>query len=251
VLCLNYAEVYQLPVIHLIDKALANCSATVKMFDVKSIRINRGEMLKENELKKMIAEGEKYKRFRFTESGISKRVLLGTEGGVFWNTGDEHDEYGHICENPAIRTAMMDKRMKKLETAERAIPEQEKTKFFGEEDADVTVVSWGSNKGAILDAIDRLKQEQYLVNFLQVRLINPFPREHIADLLSRAKKKVDVESNYSGQLAGLISEHCKVEMDHYILKYNGRPMISDEVYDSIKKILLNQAPKRMVLTHGV
>ena len=42
---------------------------------------------------------------------ISPRSKLGMDNGVFWNTGDESDEYGHITEDPQVRIKMMDKRM--------------------------------------------------------------------------------------------------------------------------------------------
>ncbi len=247
----NYAERYQLPVIHLVDKALANSNATVPFYDVDKVRIDRGELLTSGEIGKMVAAGEQYKRFRFTESGVSKRVFLGTEGAVFWNTGDEHDEYGHISENPFNRIEMMDKRMRKLETVLKEIPDEEKISVYGDRDSEVTVVSWGSTKGAILDALERLASEGYRLNFIQIRLLHPFPAECLKEALSKAVKKVDVEMNYSGQLAGLIAEHCLIQMDHYLLKYNGRPMTCEEIYTALRLILLNQAPKRMVLTHGV
>ena len=41
--------------------------------------------------------------------------------GIYWNTGDEHDEKGHISEDPTNRDAMMEKRMNKLNIAAREI----------------------------------------------------------------------------------------------------------------------------------
>jgi 2-oxoglutarate/2-oxoacid ferredoxin oxidoreductase subunit alpha len=243
----NYAERYQLPVIHIVDKAMANSDQTYPMFDPSLARIERGELIREGIQAEDNAE---FQRFKQTDSGISPRPAIGTKGGVYWNTGDEHDELGHISEDPANRTTMMEKRMGKLVLADRDIPVEEKVHFFGPEDAQVTLVSWGSTKGAILDAMEALRKEGIAVNFLQIRLINPFPTEYVKQVLSKAKRVVDVEMNYTGQLAGVVREMTCVPIDRYILKYNGRPMSQEEIYDAVRQIVDGNAPDRLVLING-
>ncbi len=239
----NYAEKYQLPVIHLLDKSLASSSQTYPVFDPLRGRIDRGALLTN-----VTADG--YKRFAYTETGISPRVALGTPGGIFWNTGDEHDEFGHITEDPIERVQMMDKRAKKLQIAAQEIPLSEKINLFGDPDAEVLLVSWGSPKGAIVDALEALWAEKLSVCFVQCRLLSPLPGDDLKRLLEKAKRRVCIENNYSGQFAGLVREQTGIAMDHLVVKFNGRPMTMDEVYQSVKEILSGKAPRRMVLTHG-
>jgi 2-oxoglutarate ferredoxin oxidoreductase subunit alpha len=241
----NYAERYQLPVIHLVDKALANSYQTFPVFDVGQYKITRGDIVGEKELR-----GEKYKRFLFTETGVSPRVFLGTRNGVHWYTGDEHNEYGHISEHPSTRTRMVEKRMRKLDTIEKKVPIDEKVSLFGDADAENVIVSWGSPKGAIIEAIDKLREDGFSAGFLQVRMVHPLPGGHIADVLRKAKKVIDVEMNYSGQLGGIIREKTGIPMDFQVLKYSGRPMTTTEVYGALRDILLGKAPKRQVLSFG-
>jgi 2-oxoglutarate ferredoxin oxidoreductase subunit alpha len=241
----NYAEKYQTPVIHLIDKALANSNKSYKVFDTNLIKIERGQLLTEDGSK-----GKDYKRFRFTDSGISLRAPLGTPGFVSWNTGDEHDERGNINEEPVNRTLMYEKRMKKLELADKEITPEERVNFFGDQDATATVVSWGSPKGAILEAMNRLRKEGFKMNFIQVRIPLPLPKAYIAEKLGRVQKKIIVEGNYTAQLAGVIREETGIAMDYFVLKWNGRPMSADEVFEALKLIMQEKAPKRQVLTHG-
>ncbi len=250
-LTMNYAERYQLPVIHLVDKALANSNITLPTFDTHKVRIERGTILTDAELKAAIAkEGDGYKRFKFTDSGISPRIFIGTPGAKFWDTGDEHDEHGHITEDPHIRTRMMDKRMHKLDTASNEIPEPEKANLFGDSTADITIVSWGSTKGAIQDAMDHLRTDGVRLNFLQIRLVHPFPTEFVSRVLAKAKTKIGIEMNYSGQLSGVVRENTGIDMDYRILKYNGRPFSEDEIYNGVKEVLSGRAEKRLVMTHG-
>jgi len=241
----NYAERYQMPAIQLIDKALANSNKSYVLFDPSKIRIERGQLLSEAGVK-----SQEYRRFRFTESGLSPRLPLGTPGAVFWCTGYEHSELGHISEEPIDRTRMLEKRMRKLEVADKEIPVEERVNFFGDLDATSTIVSWGSPKGAIVEAMEILKQEGYRINFIQVRMPHPIPKEYIAGVLARAKKKIIIEGNYLAQLAGIIREQTGIVMDYYVLKWSGRPMYVDEVYEAVKSIMQDKAPKRQVLTHG-
>lgn len=241
----NYAERYQTPVIHLIDKALANSNMSFKMLDEHPVKIERGELLNETDV-----AGKNYRRFEFTDSGISPRLPIGTPGVVFWYTGDEHSESGHITEESVMRTRMLEKRMIKLDTADREIPLEEKVNFFGDAEAPAIIVSWGSPKGAILEAMDMLKMEGYITGFIQVRMPHPLPAEYMAKALGKASMKIAIEGNYSGQLAGIIREKTGIQMDNYILKWNGRPMSRDEVYNAILLIMQGKAPKRQVLNSG-
>lgn len=246
----NWAERYQLPVVVLLDKALANSTQVIPSYEIDGVRIDRGQVLTEQELLEMAAKNGPYRRFAFTESGISPRSLLGHQAGIFWNTGDEHDEFGHITEDGENRIRMLDKRMRKLETAAQEIPLDKKVKVYGPERADLTIVSWGSTRGAILDAMDKLEKEGYSVNFLQIRLIKPFPSEFVAEFLARARRKAAIEMNYSGQLAAVIREETGIAMDHYVLKWNGRPISENEVVASVEKIM-KEKPRKVVLTYGV
>jgi len=239
----NYAERYQLPVIHLIDKAMANAIMTVKKFDISKIVIDRGDFVES------FNDGV-YKRFKFTETGISPRARLGVENAVFWNTGDEHDEFGHITEDHEVRTMMVDKRMKKLEVALNEIPNDDKAIIYGDEDAEYAVLSWGSTKGAILEAMEKLKSEGYKLKFIQVKLLHPFPRDLVIDMLGSSKYLIDVEQNKMGQFGMILKREILRDIDYYVLKYNGRPMSLSEVYLALKLILDRKANKIQVLNHG-
>ena len=192
-------------------------------------------------------EGE-YRWFAPAEDGISPRSWLGLKDGVFWNTGDESDEFGHITEDPEVRIAMMDKRMSRLELMLDRIPAQEQAVSFGVHEA--TIVSWGSTKGPILDALAMLKDEGVDVGFVQIKLIHPFPTEHVRSLLAGARTIIDIEANHSGQLGKIFHQNIQRDIDYFILKYTGRAMTCTEIYDSLKKILGGTASKREVLSHG-
>jgi len=241
----NLAEKYQMPVIHLIDKGSANSSQTYPVFNYGNTKIDRGQIVSERDY-----EGKEYKRFQFTETGISPRAFLGTKNAVHWYTGDEHNEFGNINEEPTIRRRMMEKRMKKLDLVDTEVPLEFKLNFFGDKDSENTVISWGSPKGAIIEALNQLKEEGYSLGFIQVRMIHPLPSAQIRDMLQNKKRVIDIEDNYTAQLASIITEKALVKPNYYVLKYTGRPMTTTEVYNAIKLILNDQAPSRQVLMNG-
>jgi 2-oxoglutarate ferredoxin oxidoreductase subunit alpha len=239
--CFNFAEYFQMPVIHMLDKFLASTITTCKRFDPNLITIDRGKLLEK-------IEKNGYKRFSLEKDNISPRSKLGLENGIFWNTGDESDEFGHISEDPINRVQMMNKRASKLDLALKTIAKEDQAINFGI--SEFCVLSWGSTKGPILDAIDMLKKEGLDVGFIQLKLLHPFPTDHMKSLLKGAKIIIDIEANQSAQLGSLLNEHLDKKVDYYILKYTGRPMTSTEIYDSLKKILQNKAEKTQVLTYG-
>ncbi|RLE38867.1 2-oxoacid:acceptor oxidoreductase subunit alpha [Candidatus Woesearchaeota archaeon] len=221
----NIAEHYQTPVIVLTDKHLAESYKSVEPFDQEKIKIDRGLIATK-------IEEVPFKRYRFTDNGISPRSFPGLENGMHNAASDEHDEIGQIDESSANRNKMMEKRMKKLELAEK---ELQKPEIIGKKDADFTIVSWGSTKGAIIDAIDFLKEENITVNFLQIKFINPLHKD-ISQLMKAAKKTILVENNFTGQLGTVIKEKTGLDFDYRILKYDGRAFSSSELCDRIKKI---------------
>ena len=241
----NLAEKYQMPTIHLLDKGMANCSQTYSVFDYSNVKIDRGEIVSEQDL-----EGKEYKRFRFTETGVSPRAYLGTKNAVSWHSGDEHNESGNINEEPFNRQAMMEKRMKKLDLVDQQVPLDFKINFFGDKDSEDIVISWGSPKGAILESLSWLKDEGFNVAFVQVRMLNPLPSTYLKQILQGKKHIIDIEENITAQLGGVITQHTAIQPTHYILKYTGRPMMTTEVYQAIKNILTNKAAERQVLNLG-
>ncbi|MFH1589435.1 MAG: 2-oxoacid:acceptor oxidoreductase subunit alpha [archaeon] len=224
----NLADKYQLPVFMVSDKHLAASLKSVPKFNTNNMKIDRGWLLSDDEANKW----KDYKRFLVTDSGISPRAIPG-QAAVFRSSSDEHNELGEICEEAENKTAQENKRFRKLDTAMKDIPLPE---LIGPENADITIVGWGSTKGAIMEAMDYLKEAGIKANFLHFVYIFPFHTQYVTKILNNAKKVVDVEENKSGQLAGIIREFTGFHIEKKILKYNGRMFYPSEIYDGLKRI---------------
>ena len=246
----NYAERYQTPVIVMTDKALANNTQSVPPFNEDGLRVDRGPLVSAADLERSAANGGEYPRFRITDNGVSPRPVPGQRGGIFWMTGDEHDESGHISEDPTNRTRMHAKRMSKLRLAAREIPAERQVRLHGDPKAPLTIVTWGSPKGPILDALPVLESQGVRANLLQVRLVWPFPAGAVSEVLKRARQVVDIEMNQTGQLALLLRQQTGFDIPHKILKWNGRPISQTEVVEAVSEVA-GKNSREVVLTHGL
>jgi 2-oxoglutarate ferredoxin oxidoreductase subunit alpha len=230
----NWAEKYQLPVILLTDKYVAESEASVEPFDANRVKVERGSYMTDQREGK-----EEYRRYEVTETGVSPRVVPSTKGAVVHANSDEHDEYGFTSEDPSMAMMMTDKRLRKLDTIVKEMEERnvESTKFYGPEEAKATIVSWGSTKGPIREAMRLLDQEGIAVNYLQILYLQPFPKARVEQILGKASKTIVVENNRTSQLSSLIRDHILKKADHRILKYDGRPFNPIALSERIKEAL--------------
>lgn len=236
---MNYAERYQVPAVHLLDKGVANCITAIRIKDRFSI--DRGKL----QGKQAAGSGE-YKRFAIDKSGISPRAFLGEQ--LMWYTGDEHTERGNITEDTHDRNLMYEKRMEKSRRILEELPDEDKAILYGPEKYDDLIMTWGITKGAVLDALGSLGRGGRRVAVLSVRLMEPFPSNLVSEYLWDASEVIDIEANYLGMLAELVRMRCGIYVKHRILKYSGRLVTEDEVGMAYAKI--REGTERVVLSGG-
>jgi len=235
---LNLAERYQTPVIHLVEKTLANSYSTIPREELKL------EELKADRGKIVYKADPTYRRFMLTSDGISTRAPLG--GALMYYTGDEHNEMGHISEDPENRLFMYEKRMKKLETADREIPEESRVKIFGDTDSKNVIVTWGFAGSVLEDVINEGGIDALI---LQLRMFSPFPTKLVSNMLSDKEKIIAVEGNYLAQASKLITMFTGIRPTNYILKWNGRPFLKDELESALRQTIKEDV-KKVVLNGG-
>ncbi len=245
----NLCDKYQCPGLVLSDLLISEGTASVdpKELNFKP-KIDRGELILPNGN----GDGDNpfggyndnaYLRYKLTESGISPRAVPGTPGHIHVAATDEHDEDGTLISdeftNPTKRRLMVEKRARKMETvlAQIAPP-----KLVGPESAAVTLVGWGSTEGVIREAVEKLAAEEGIVaNQLAVKWIVPFHAEEITRILSRSKKVIIVENNYSGQFARYLRSETGIAAHGHIRKYDGEPFMPHHIVNAVKEQLAGNA----------
>jgi len=233
----NLADVYQLPVIIMSDMFLSEGHESVekKFVDdfISKYKINRGKLLKKmindklqmtNQAQNLNIKSKNFLRYKVTDDGISERLMPGTAGYYYQANSYEHIEDGHTTEEAKPRRDQVEKRNRKWLTylkQDFSLP-----KVYGDLDKAKTVfVSWGSVKGAIVEAQKTLK-ETALIHFNH---IYPLDRERVRQLFTNGKRYVLVENNSWGQFGKLLTAETGVEIKEKILKYDGRPITAEYI----------------------
>lgn len=153
--------------------------------------------------------------------GVDKSTSLGRYNSY------EKDSVGSATENPDIINKNVERRLKKVALIEKDARKFAMYEVYGNKNSKNVIVSWGSTKGAILDAIKDLD-----VKFVQVKYIEPFPE--IEKELA-GKNIILVENNATGEFGNLIREKTGIKVENKILRYDGRPFLRDELVEEIKK----------------
>lgn len=220
----NLADRYQVPVFVLTDKYLNESLWCVPEAAFNGdVTIDRGKLVKAEEL----PTDDSFKRYQFSDDGVSPRSLPGMPHGQYFANSYEHDETGHVTEVAAKRAAMAKKRLSKFSAIQKDIMPPV---VFGDAGVDLTFVTWGTSKGPVLEAVKGKSARVVYFPWLY-----PFPTETTKKLLGNAKRIIDVEQNGTGQLASLIAEHTGIEIKEKILKFDGRPFYPDEIWENITK----------------
>ena len=237
----NLTDKYQCPGIVLTDLLIAEGRFS---FDPDELdmhpKIDRGELIT-----KANGSGDgdgAYWRYRNTEDGISPRALPGIEGYSHIVATDEHDENSVLISdeftNPIKRRMMVEKRARKFQdiTSTVAPPELE-----GPADADVTLIGWGSTYGVIKEAVEQLNDQGVAVNHLPVKWLVPLHGDTITEAISKAKKSIIVENNYSGQFYRYLRSETGASVDGHIRKYDGEPFMPHHIVEGVKELLKGDA----------
>src|SRR5437773_409584 len=241
----NLCDKYQCPGLVLADLLISEGTVSVDPTDLHfDVKIDRGELILPNgnggvENPFGGYNDNAYLRYRNTASGISPRAVPGVPGHIHIAATDEHDEDGTLISdeftNPTKRRMMVEKRARKMQnTAAEITP----PKLVGPENAQVTLVGWGSTEGVIREAVEKLAGEEGIVaNQLHIKWIVPFHAGEVTRILSRSKKVIIVENNYTGQFARYLRSETGFAAHGHIRKYDGEPFMPHHIVNAVKEQL--------------
>jgi len=177
---------------------------------------------------------ETYQRYALTPDGISPLTCPGLSDALVCVDSDEHDEAGRITEDLDLRTRMVDKRRGKMKLllGDCVLPT-----YQGDPHAESVVLSWGSNRLIVEEAVERLAGEGVRAASLHFGQVYPLTHDMIAPYGLTTKTLVCVENNAEGQFAGLLRRELGLSAAHSVLKYNGECFTVEELCRSLKPIL--------------
>ena len=229
----DIAEKYQIPVLLLSDQFLADSTMVLPMDEMLNHKDYEVEELNQK-VDIEVDEHGIYKRYQYTDTGISPLHHYGSKDYLVRLDSDEHTEYGVLTESADVRVKMVNKRNQKLELLKEELIEPI---FIGDESPDVLVVGFGSTYEGIKEAVEELnKEEEVKYAALSFGDIYPLPKMKLIEYANIAKKVVSVEQNFNGQFAGLVREETLIDCQPGYLKYDGRQMMTEEIKEALKLV---------------
>lgn len=218
---LNLAAKIQTPVIVVSDKFLGESNTSTKDLTKLKVKVDYGDIEK--------TPTPEFKRYQFTKNGISSRIIPGTKDGQFLANSYEHDEFGFATEDGKLAQKMFEKRNSKNKLALKLVP---KANFFGNKNAKKLIISWGSTKGPILEALKTIKNSSDYA-FLQIKTLWPINPD-IKKIIDGFKEVIVFENNGLAQMVTVLKSQFDFNPQKIYLKYDGRPFFPEEIIKYLK-----------------
>lgn len=216
------AEQLQLPAIVLSDQYFGQARAVVD---------EPGPCAEPVKRRTARANGEPYKRYAITESGISPMALPGEPGVTYTADGLEHNERGTPSSQASDHIAQMDKRARKLAQFD---PGDYWASVEGE--GDIAVLTFGSCTGPTREAFRRAREEGMRARLVSLRLLAPTQPERLKQALSGVKRVLVIEQNHSGQFLRYLRAEYELPAEVQSLRRPGPlPFRPDEIHNTLTK----------------
>lgn len=221
------AEKYQTQVYILSDKLLLESRMTGQKFadDYNNTRFSFAV--------DPLPEDDSYRRFINTPEGYSPRSIPGQPHGLQLTNSYEHDDFGYATEDGPTTKANIEKRLRKWEGILKEVPPPVR---LGPDEAEKTLVCWGSTRLVVEEVIRRMNKDANKVNAIHILTMLPFKTEEFKNLSSKAKKLIMIEGNALHQGAEHIYSQTGIKIENHINRYDGRPFYPHEVIEEIEKI---------------
>ena len=229
---LNWGEIYQHPVIFLVDKTLSECMMSIDINKLKKPVIKHWEIAKES-------DSDEYLRYKDTENWISPRAIPGTKNTLFIASSYEHTESWATNENPKIKVQQMEKRARKMETFKK----EELSDWIAYEiinpNAKKFFVSWWVNRYPIQKVISENNDWWLIV----MKVFQPFDeslRKFFKEKENQIEKLLFVELNHDGSCERYIRSECWLTTDEWnnkidhLRKFSLYPIMVEDIEEKIK-----------------
>jgi 2-oxoglutarate ferredoxin oxidoreductase subunit alpha len=237
----NLAEQYQISVIVLTDKQIAEALYTQHPYDLEKADIDRGRLVVDPEKLKYLKSSDRFDPH--VRGGVSLRWLPGSNAATYCSQGDEHNSIGGVDESSLNTRLQMEKRLRKFDELKSVLPPPHlsiggrsvKTSDWIDQrdEIELLAIGWGSTGDIIQDVMRSDELRGRKIAYLHYTYLWPLRTQELRRLVMRSKRIVLAEQNYQGQLGMLIRMECGLDIPDKILKYDGRPFFYDELLSSV------------------
>ena len=231
----DIAEALQTPVFVLSDLDLGMNNWLSDPFDYPDEAMNRGKRLDESALRAFIDDHGKWGRYMDVDGdGIPYRTVPGTAHpfAAYFARGTGHDEMATYSERSDDWIENMQRLRLKMDTARAMLPQPI---IDDGREADIGIITFGTNDEAIREARDWLANEGIETNYLRV-LALPLASS-VSDFIDAHKSIFVIENNFDGQLTQLIRLEHPENISHVrpLALGDGLPMTPSWIYQNLKE----------------
>jgi 2-oxoglutarate ferredoxin oxidoreductase subunit alpha len=231
----NLAEAYQMPVLVLSDQAMSARVETIPDIDLSAIKLT-------DRLKPEPDDSGEFKRYELTESGVSPMSLPGMPGLFYTAEGLEHNEKGAPDYSPETHKAMTDKRHRKVDSARQVIQRLPVSDRWGDSKAKIGIMGWGSSKGVVSEAMERIAANNIRVEAFFTRSLIPMPDGLIRAFMEGKEAIIVPELNYRGMFANVLEHRYSREIVEngieivHLPKYDGLPFRPVDICRAVHRV---------------
>jgi 2-oxoglutarate ferredoxin oxidoreductase subunit alpha len=160
-------------------------------------------------------------------------------------TGLSHDEGSKVAYSSGVHQRGSAMRSRKLAVLQRML---QPPVLHGEDEGDLLLVGWGSTRGAIEEAVDRVRRDGLRVSSVHLRFLSPL-EPGLREIFARFRKVCAIEINYSddpgdpfvtdenrrrGQLTWLLRAATLVDVDCWT-RVPGEPLRPGAIVEAIRE----------------
>jgi 2-oxoglutarate ferredoxin oxidoreductase subunit alpha len=175
-------------------------------------------------------EGEDYRRYQLTESGVSPMAIPGTPGAMYVADGLEHCESGRPSSAAADHEAQLDKRLRKIRDFDYG-------EYWADTsgDGDTAIITWGSSTAVVREAAARLRARGHEIKVIALRLLLPASPDKLTTELAGINRALIVEQSHSRQFHLYLRAYYDIEAETRTLARPGPlPITPGEVVEQIE-----------------
>ena len=163
-------------------------------------------------------------------TGLARRIVPGQANGMHTITGLAHDRHSRVAYDAESNEEGLRARSLKLAALQRTLAAPD---IVGDAEGDLLVVGWGSTKGAIEEAVARLRAEGARVSAMHLRFLQPL-QPGIGEAMARFRTVITIEGNWSDRPSDAIIDRANRRYSALAMMLRARFLVDVDCWSQVR-----------------
>ena len=164
------------------------------------------------------------------KTGLAPRFVPGRPDGMHCLTGLAHDQNSKVIYDPEINEQAIEKRSLKLAALQKTL---KPPPIFGGDQGDLLIIGWGSTKGAIEEAIERVRANGLKASSVHLQFLQPMA-SGLKEIMDNFEKVVIVENSWSDKLEDEMIDENNRRFSNLAWLIRGRYLVDADCWSEVK-----------------